>query len=388
MGFTGFYLMALLPIVIGFGLWLLNHRIALWEWLLTGVLAFIVAGCFHAGAISGMTDDQEVWSGQVLSTHYRPEWRERYKEAVYRTEIYYTGTGKNRQSHTRRVFSHYETRHRTHPDEWTVNTTLFSTEVSQSKYEQIRRELGARTKAAPGRRTTGSMSSTMVSGDPNDYDTGNTSGAIIPVAKNVSFENRVKASPSTFSYRQLTPEESAKLYDYPYIGDAWSTGRNLSGTLSTRKWDELNARLGPTKHVNLIVVRLKTPEEARALEAKWIGGKKNDLVLTYGESWSYVFGWTESTLAKTKLESLLRYHYPLDDRFIPEVEKVIVAHYKMVDWHKFDYLDLKPRTAHYWWLALTMFLTQAGAMTWAFMNGENRVRRMRPITYPKYNYAS
>ena len=55
----------------------------------------------------------------------------------------------------------------------------------------------------------------------------------------------------------------------------------LNTNISARKWDELNARLGPSKQVNLIIVRLKMPQEARDLEAKWVGGKKNDLVLTY-----------------------------------------------------------------------------------------------------------
>lgn len=338
MGFLGFYLIALIPAVIGFALWLFSHKFALWEWAATTAIALLTAGIIHAIVAHGMTADEEVWSGQVTSLHYRPEWRERYKEAVYRTETYTTGTGKNRQTHTRRVFSHYETRHTTHPDVWTVHANILDRTVDQSTYERIRRELGGRTTAKPGDRSTGKMSSTMVGGDPNDYVTQNTAGVVVPVAKNVSFENRVKASPSVFSYRSLSPEEAAKIYDYPYVSDTFQSGRNLSGVLPTRKWDELNARLGPSKHVNLIIVRLPTPQAARDIEAKWVGGKKNDLVLTYGTGWSHVFGWTEKALAKRNLETLLVTH-PIDDAIIPEIERVVRKDYQMVDWHKFDYLS-------------------------------------------------
>jgi len=108
-----------------------------------------------------------------------------------------------------------------------------------------------------------------MSGAPNDYVTPNTTRAIIPVAKNVTFENRLQTSPSVLGFRTLTEVEAAKVYDYPYVRNTFQTERNLTGgAISTRKWDELNAVLGPRKRVNLIIVRLPTATEARTLEAR------------------------------------------------------------------------------------------------------------------------
>jgi len=373
MTFAAFYFLALIPVVVGGVIWWFNHRFCWWEWAVSSALAFIVAGITHWSVAAGMVADEEVWSGEVTRVEYQPAWRERYKEAIYRTETYTSGFGKNRRTHTRRVFSHYETRYDNHPDRWSAVTNLdMELSISKARHAEIAGKLGNKVESKPGRRSTWRTGSTMVSGDPNDYWVRNSTAHVEPVIKGVSFENRVKASPSVFSYAPLSEAEALRLPDYPAASDHWRSQRVIWAPVDAYKWDQMNAKLGPAKDVNVILVRLGSPKEARKLEAKWIGGKKNDLVLTYGKGWSYVFGWSETSITKRNLETLLL--DPVGDDLIPKVAAEIRRTYKAVDWHKFDYLDLEPRAMHVWILIGIMTLTQAGIIFWGLSNGHDRGR--------------
>lgn len=338
MGFLPFYLCAFLPMIVGGILLAANDRYTWQEWILSTVLSFGIAGGCHALAWSGMTGDEETWSGQVTSVQYQPPWTERYEEAVYKTVT-------DSKGNTSTEFSHYETRYAHHSEEWTAHSNIGDFGLNQAHYNQLVGVFGGHTKAVRGDRS-GSHGGSMSSGDENDYLTVNETGHIEPVAKSVRFENRVKASPSVFSYRALSEAEKGRLPAYPATTNPWQTGRSMNSGIPPADWDELNAVLGPTKFVNLIIVRMSSADESRNLEAAWVGGKKNDLVLTYGDGWARVFGWTDSSLVKRNLEGLLAEH-KVDRGIIPAIKAEVVANYRKTDWHKFDYLDLQPRPLHY-----------------------------------------
>ncbi len=374
MSFFAFYIIASLSILVGGLFWWFNRRFTLGEWALCVVAAFVTAGAVHWSVASGMTADEEVESGQVVSVNYRPAWRERYLQAIYRTVYHSSGSGKNRRTWTTQEFSHYETRHTNHPDEWTAATNIqMSLDLSHGHYDAIVAKFGGAVTAHPGRRTTFRTGSTMVSGDRNDYSAQNLTGHVEPVLKGVSFENRVRASPSVFSYRQLSEAESKRLPDYPAATDPWKSSRAMAA-VDGFAWDQMNARLGPTKHVNVIVVRLGSAGEAHNLEAKWIGGKKNDLVITFGSWGSYVFGWSETTITKRNLETLLTTEV-VNDALIPKIEAEIAKTYRAVDWHKFDYLDLEPRPKHIWILVSVMVLVQGLLVGWSLFNEIDKQHR-------------
>jgi len=367
MSFAFFYFIALIPVIAGGLLWYFNSRYTWWEWLITSTVAFSVAGVCYLVAIKGMIADEETWSGKVASLYYRPTWTERWKEAIYKNQT--VGTGKNR--HTVRVFSHYETRYTTYPDTWTAITTLGYYEISKGHYDNIAKNFGGVVVPKAGTRSTFHTGSTFISGDPNDYTVDNKTNFIEPLQKGVLFENRVKAAPSVFSYQVLSEEESAKYPNYPYPTDTWVSQRVISAPVSIRLWDEMNAEVGPAKKVNLILVQLPSPDAARKLEAKWVGGKKNDLVLCYGDGWSRVFGWCESRITQRNLETLLLEN-KVDDSIIPVIKKEVMSTYVPMDWTKFDYLDIQPRPIHFLILILVMILTQAGCTWFALANDADK----------------
>jgi hypothetical protein len=107
-------------------------------------------------------------------------------------------------------------------------------------------------------------------------------------------------------------------------------------------------------------------------EAKWIGGKNNDVVLTFGTdgtnvTWVYVFGWTEKDICKRNLETILLTN-PLNNSILPVIEQEIRNGYVIKDWTKFDYISIEPPMWSYIVLIVIMVITQAGFWIWANMN--------------------
>jgi hypothetical protein len=375
------YVIALLPVVAGAILWTKREEVHLLEWIGAGAIGFVVAGIFHAIAIFGMTTDEETWSGKVIKAIHHPWWHASWWE----TQTYSCGTAKQPRTCTRRVH-----RTRTYPEHWTVSVSYGEKsetyEISQERFRQICEKFGVdKPVAVRGSRLH------MDAGDANDYHANNHTGAVIPAHETYRFENRVKAAPSLFSYPSV-PEDVG--FPYPESKD-WSLSNRLLGTakkdFSIEQWDILNAELGPSKWINLIAVGFgdKSSEAAHTLEAKWIGGKKNDLVICYGDAaeggkpaWVYVFGWTEENIVKQNLQTLFLLNKPGDD-LLPQIKTEILANYKMKDWTKFDYITVTPPT----WAFIVLIIIQVAAMAgfwwWALNNDYDKEApyRRRPRAF-------
>lgn len=378
------YLFALVPVVVATGLWLFNRKVVLWELLVVVMLSFASVAIFNYLAIKGMMEDKETWSGQVVNATYQPEWLEYYEYAVYRTE-YYTVTvsrtdSKGRsytttETRSRQVFDHWEPSTRMHSKAWSaVDTLVGSYGVDEQRYSDIKTKFGGTVSAHHGSRSTFDHNSRMLSGDPNDYTTINTTNHVYPVTTIKSWENRVKAAPSLFSFPKVPAD--APVFEYPSNNDRFTSDR-LFGTangVSVYKWDQLNAELGPSVKVNLIAVGFKTGDMGLGLqqEAKWIGGKKNDIVLCFGgdaakPTWTYVFGWTEKDIVKKNLESLLL-SKGLSDATLPEIKNIVNRDYVIKDWKKFDYLTVEVPFSCYIWLIVINLLVCGGWVAFALLN--------------------
>jgi hypothetical protein len=355
------YVFALIPVVIGFIIWIFHDEVNVVEWLIGSVAAFIVAGIVHGCAIVGMTHDKEVWSGRITRAVHYPEWIEEYQEAVYRTVTHRDSKG---NSYTTQEFSHYETKHRTHYEYWEAETDLnYNKEIDCKFFKEIANNFGNLTTETP-------YKSGFDSGDKNIYVVYNKTGYIYPVTDTRSFQNRIKAAPSAFSFPKVP--ENVKVYQYPYP-DNWRISNRLLGEnrININELDKMNSRLGFKKQVNVIMINFGNQDSSISQwqEAKFVGGKKNDIVLCYGGSksngvgWSYCFGWTEKTLCKRNLETILMTN-PINNNILPIIEKEIVKNYIIKDWSKFDYITIEPRNGTYTWYFIAMFVTQIGI--WLF----------------------
>ena len=359
------YLLACIPTIIGAVLWVTDRKVVWQEWAIATAIAFATAGIFHATAILGMTADTETWSGKIYDATFDPEWVERYTET-------YTTTDKKGNTHT-----HTRTCHRTHYDEWSCRDTIGCTHsITPAFFADIRKNFNSYITKDGGK-------SGLIRGDPNIYEVHNTTNYNYPVTAWKHFENRVKAAPSLFSYSPVP--EGTPVFPYP-ANDNWQQSNRLLGTIgiSILEWDRMNARLGPSKKVNVILINFGERDSSisHLQEAKWIGGKKNDLVLCYGKGWSYVFGWTEQDLVKLNLQTILL--GKVDNDTIPVIEKEISQNYRLKDWSKFDYISVEPPTWSFIVLVIVMLFTEGGFWIWALIQGPEYFSDFRRNRWRRY----
>lgn len=370
------YLFALVPAIVAGILWLFNKKVVWWEVLGVLIIGFITALIFNWLVIKGMTDDVETWSGQISMASYQPPWVESYEQAIYKTETY-TETESYRDSHgnsktrlvtkTRRVFSHWEHRTRHHGPEWKACDTLGGAySIDQNRYEDIKNKFGE-VSARPGTRYTvwvDERNSHLLTGDPNDYHTINKNNYVYPVTTTKTWENKVRACPSLFSFHKVEASASIPVNDYPCNNDKFRSDR-LFGTanvIDIVKWDQLNSEVGPVKKINLIAVGSPNSgsDFGTEQEAAWVGGKKNDLVITFGgeakkPSWVYVFGWTEQDVVKRNIETLIL-QKGFNNDIIPEIKQIVMKDYVIKDWRKFDYLTVEVPLSKYIWFMIVIFV--------------------------------
>jgi hypothetical protein len=365
-----FYIIAIVPVIIGGILWIKRKEVNWIEWLVGSAVAFAMAGLAHWAAISGMTTDVETWSGRVVQVEHHPLWVERWIE--HHSQSYSCGTAKNPRTCTRRWTT---VEYDTHPEHWEARinfgTIQENWKISYESYVQIRREFGNHFNE--GSKQSYNHGGSHNSGDRNTYVTDNRTGVVRPVTTTRGFENRVKAAPSVFSFSKVAT--NVPVFNWPENRNPWASDRvvgTATKAISVTKWDRLNAELGPTKKVNLIIVGFDS-QDARMgqfQQSKWVGGKKNDLVITYGgdfrkPAWCFVFGWTESELVKQNIQSEI-IERGISTNIYAFIKDEVIKNYKIKDWSKFDYITIEPKPSYYGWYIFAVLLVQGGL--WIFFH--------------------
>lgn len=365
MGIGIFYVISIVPAAVGGAMMIFNRKIVWWEWLIGIAAGLLCSGIMHIIAVSGMTKDTETWSGHVNQVVYHPRWVEKYQQM--HTRQVYAGTDAKGNSRYRTEI-YYTTEYRTHPEHWVAETTLGRKDINQAFYKQICEKFGNEIRVIDGGK------SGFHSGDRNVYPCDNKTGWVQPVTALKSWTNRVKASPSVFSFAKVP--ENSKVFEWPDNDDPFRSGRllGITGDIDILSFDQMNSRLGHSKHVNVILIGFGVSEASIAewQRAAWIGGKKNDLVICFGgdpkkPSWVKTFGWTESDVCKYSVSELILGEGATNE-VLPKLEAVIKRDFKAKDWSKFDYLSIEPRAVHYISLAVGMLFTQALFWWWASNN--------------------
>jgi len=340
MSFWILYIIAFIPITIAGILYAKNPKQFTWqEWAVNTVICFAVAGVFHGCIAFNKTRDFETWSGQVTNVVRVPEWVEHYQ--IEHTETHTVG----KVSYTTTWYSNHT---EDHPEHWIANTDLpdLEIEISHPTFNEFKKKLGNTVSKVEGVRETSRLHSYMLSGDPLDYVTHNTTRIIIPVTNVYSFKNRVKAASTLFSFPPVP--SSVKLPEYPVTEDPFKSERLVGSAvlLDLNQFDQMNTRLGYSKKVNVIMVGLNSASEmyGKYLESKWIGGKKNDLVIVYGGSnksptWVYAFSWTDKKTVLRMIEETVLNHGAINET-LPKIEELIRKYYQIKNWHDFDYISI------------------------------------------------
>lgn len=315
------------------------HEITWLEMGATLVIGVILSVSVYAVGVYGETSDEEIWSGQIVS-----------KQRVHDTyeEPYECNCTTRRDSKGNPKRS-CQTCYRTHYTvEWNCNTTIGS--FQYDKLDETSRRV-------------------YMSPDPQIY----TNAAIgEPVSKSVSFTNYVKAVPDSLFHAHNIQKFEKMLPEYPgHIYNMYKINRALSAGVPVpdlQQWNQdisLALRtLGPQKQANIIVVFANTADQTyvQALEGKWIGGKKNDIIVVMGVTqypkidFVTVSSWTDSQIFKVELRNAILEIGEIDR---PKIMAAIAQHTQKSFVRKqmkdFEYLkaQIEPPT---WVLTLAVIL--------------------------------
>jgi len=228
-----------------------------------------------------------------------------------------------------------------------------------------------------------------------------------PTSGDHSYVNYVKASPgSLFRHQGLKEKYSASLPAYPHrVYDYWHVDRFVSvgGDVPEGRaiWNSelanLNGDLGHAKQANVIVVLVHNqPQEwFYALEEKWIGGKKNDVVLVVSvdaemkPQWADVMCWTTNEFFKVKLRDDIMSHSTLNREFVfADLRTNIAQNFVRKPMKDFEYLNsaITPSTTQWAVTLIVGLLFAIGLIIFFQVNdvfGEERFNSFNRRSSPK-----
>jgi len=181
------------------------------------------------------------------------------------------------------------------------------------------------------------------------------SAKLIPFFKRHSYENRVQAAPTLFSFESIDPVKT-KVFEYPK-NDGLDNISILTETQlpNQSKANDLlnyyNGKYGASKqcHAYLIVFKNRGPDAGRNQESYWKGGGKNELVTTVGIDnsgkvlWAYVFSWSKDKMANIVIrDSLMRMQTFDAAQVVQLIGQEGVKKFKRRQFKDFDYISVQP----------------------------------------------
>lgn len=169
-----------------------------------------------------------------------------------------------------------------------------------------------------------------------------------------SYKDYIKSTKGNLFKKDVKYEEF-KIPTYPRIYDYYRTERILLLNVSIQnikeyqnKLSEINGKLGPSKQCNiiLVIVKKQNPNYYYALNQKWQGGNKNDIIviISVGDDnkieWSNIICLAQSDLFRVKLRDSIQSLNSLDmDLILKEIESNTKLYYQRKRMRDFEYLS-------------------------------------------------
>lgn len=324
---------------------------------MVGVL-LISWGLLAAGTYSSLSDT-EVLNGKVTGKEkVRVHCRHSYECHCYTS---CSGYGKNRSCsrHCQTCYEHG------FDNDWDVYTTVGNHSISTVDRQGL---------IEPPR-----WSQVIIGEDAHDTRT---------------YVNYIKGAPESLFNKLLLvqdkypiPNYPSSIYDYYRINRVVEVAVHLDPAVKAELNSRLNLMLrdlGPQKEVNVVPVFTSYDANfARALEAAWLGGKKNDIVVVVGLNkdqtinWTYVFSWSKKSIVNYEIKNSLEELDNLDPiSYTAIVEKGIKTSFVRRSMNEFEYLkdSIVPPT---WCLVTALMLAFFGALGAGvfFSQPQNRFNR-------------
>lgn len=184
------------------------------------------------------------------------------------------------------------------------------------------------------------------------------------------------------------PDYPNEVHDYHYVNRALTVGVPVPDLAA---WNLAIANslrdLGPQKEVNFVIVFANTPDPTYStmIENKWLGGKKNDVVVVLGTpqyptiQWARVVSWTDNQEFKVGLRDRLMELGKAEVGPVMEVlTKEVSSRYSRKHMKDFEYLSSEVEIAT-WVMVTTLVLSllPGAALMFGVFNSGNTYRRRR-----------
>lgn len=176
------------------------------------------------------------------------------------------------------------------------------------------------------------------------------------VALHHEYDNYVKASQATLfktfgdyeKYEKELPNYPDQVYDYYRVERFVTTNFSVDNFVDfSQRLNMLNGRIGHLKQVNVIVVMTQNRNHDwfYALREKWVGAKKNDVVVVVNVDnalkpiWVDVMSWTDSKILNITIrDDIMNLQHINPDSLMNIIESRIVLHYVRKPFKDFEYL--------------------------------------------------
>ncbi|MBI5077203.1 hypothetical protein HZB94_02385 [Candidatus Falkowbacteria bacterium] len=224
-----------------------------------------------------------------------------------------------------------------------------------------------------------------------------------PTAVEHSYTNYILGNPdAVLKQKGALAKFKGKIPDYPRVYDYYRVKRFISIGVSVpdiaglnEQLDEINALLGKSKQVNIIVIVVNETNASYldALTEAWVGGKKNDFVVVIAApafpkiAWAGVMSWAKDEALKQALAGYMKELGDFNGKEILQaistsVDKKFVRRH-MAD---FEYLTstIEPSNAAFWILFMIAVLLSIVLQTVFYIHdpfGDDETRRPRQNYY-------
>ena len=219
-----------------------------------------------------------------------------------------------------------------------------------------------------------------------------------PTAIAHDFTNYIKAAPNSIlrrrgnekSFSGLLPDYPDTVYDY-YHCDRFVSVGFIPPDLVT--WnvllENINADLGAKKQVNIVLVLTKLADSSYeyALEEKWVGGKKNDVIIIVGVpeypkiGWVRIFSWSNVEELKVELRDRILEIGTIDqrDQIAQAIKSIVDQKFVRKPMADFKYLaaGMQPGTVGTIILFLIGVIVSIGLQFYFYNNDPFRCGRRR-----------
>ncbi len=357
------WLALLIPVLVAFVLYFFfNHNTIWWEFLIPFGASFLLILIMKFSTELSQTSDTEYWSETASKAVYSEPW----DEEVPCTHSYDCNchTDSKGHEHCSTCYRHsYDVDY--HPAKWElISSSGNSITISEAKYNYFVGKWKNKSFAEQNR--------DYHSIDGNCYITywPQNDNMIECMVSSHSYENRIQASHSVFSYPELkeTDIKFYGLYDYPNITEGYKQISILGYGDTTQRRAEnkmqiLNARLGPKKQAKVFVLifKNKSADVAYQQECYWKGGNKNEFVVcigidnAYNVKWCRPFSFTEVQEVKIETRNFVQQMGQINLLKVSDfLYSEIDTKFKRKNFKDFSYITVEPKG---WQVTLTFILT-------------------------------